>query len=103
MHGNDQDSDRIAEFTLHEHDYGRETHFVGDSQTARSIDRLRELIDERIPKPITEVGDSARLAAQIRELSAFFEKSVDRISARIAMMTGESHICGTCGGEHRAA
>jgi ribosomal protein S15P/S13E len=103
MHGNDQDSARITEFNLHEHDYGRETHFVGDSQTARSIDRLYELIEERIPKPAEADEDSARLAAQIRELTELFERNVDQLSARIGLMTGESHICSTCGGEHRAA
>lgn len=47
MHNNDEQHDgdemtRLTEFIMHAHDHGRETTFVGDSQTALAIEQLGE-------------------------------------------------------------
>lgn len=45
MHSNDQSSDRNAEFNLDDHDFGRETHFIGDSMTSTSIMALWDAME----------------------------------------------------------
>lgn len=47
MQSNTPDSDRITESTQTDY-FERETHFVGDSMTAESIDALRTYMEKRL-------------------------------------------------------